>query len=1151
MEAIRPTQHSPRTGQNENRVIDEMDTLPPPPEPFPVDQIGVGQGLTSQTKQHLRSYLLSVQQSCINALSSLVDAQTSAASSPQTQGQQPRSSLGASTQLAAALTDLLEVTYELDDLLPPTPNFSANITPNTVHSATFGDSPTDTDDARRPHVPGYDNSFDALTRVLVELHDARIADAEDEGASSTTIQQVANCDQDKHPQNGHDRKGLHPAINVVREELAWERLESLTTAVLELSRQRGATMENGHSGENELPDQDQPHSTANEEGRRQSVVSNSHSQRHCEPDHLPPSYEQFHDYTLAQQRDGDNASILPSYSDIHASTDGGHDTSSLEKEKTAKEHGSTSSRDCTQNHEPVSPRREKMLHELDAVTSAIERLASIAPRLHDQRVEMRHTHVTSSPSSSKLDRLTSDANKSENLSKEERIKLERIKMKELEDIWDKIERAHGKRRIRIEEGQRVEGAGWERRRRDRFMDKIVDQSEATRMEDQDSAMGTVDAKLARARDLRDRDHFLRDLIDQSGERRLEDQDAKGQDKDSIVGRQEKQKAFVSEIVSKTRASRLTSQDFPATVEDRLAERRASYIETLMDYSSSGRLHDQDSLPPTPRRGINGEKEENPFELVTVQDFLASGGPGRRGSLTADKVMRAPSASGNGNDSSGDSTLSRSRSNSKLTGMMRRGSGHLSLKANTIDINNILYIAEHQENLRSVQITLHGVGISSNLELQLETASSASSASENNDEAIITSKKDSTFSLRITLPTPVIPGQIVAFTSQALHLEAKIIAQPTPPAAATLLPTYALSASDLRSYHAKAICCAGCDRELSTLPTKPTLVDTTVNGTFEGAYKDLPSEHWAEMMEVWMCHNDPTFTARLAEKTKEGFWPQHGGVLVGGSYLLVGQERLKAGNITVEDADKDQAWKSMSCICGESVGRKRADDDKPGSGTVRFSKWAISLLKEDEELSENIEHIRFPLSVFVVSDMLELAQAHASHRFIITDEECGDKRLYVWLFNPSVKMAYRRPISTSSPLPSPLRSFYALPSSNKRRTSTSDSGYNTKSRRSSAASLIGIATKHHQAPCQLQGPASGGGKVIRAAKIMYKVVDSAIGEERDYDDLPGFGPGGQVETLSYPTTACDRLVAILRESTGVYPLSSRSMGRFDIGFLERV
>jgi hypothetical protein len=55
----------------------------------------------------------------------------------------------------------------------------------------------------------------------------------------------------------------------------------------------------------------------------------------------------------------------------------------------------------------------------------------------------------------------------------------------------------------------------------------------------------------------------------------------------------------------------------------------------------------------------------------------------------------------------------------------------------------------------------------------------------------------------------------------------------------------------------------------------------------------------------------------------------------------------------------------------------------------------------------------------------------------------------------------------------------------------------------------------------------------------------------HQHFPGFGPSGQVEELSYPKEVCDRLAATLRESTALYPITRRTMGIFDVGFLERV
>jgi hypothetical protein len=112
---------------------------------------------------------------------------------------------------------------------------------------------------------------------------------------------------------------------------------------------------------------------------------------------------------------------------------------------------------------------------------------------------------------------------------------------------------------------------------------------------------------------------------------------------------------------------------------------------------------------------------------------------------------------------------------------------------------------------------------------------------------------------------------------------------------------------------------------------------------------------------------------------------------------------------------------------------------------------------------NIRQIRFPLSVFIVSDMLELAQAHASYRFSIADESSGQIKLLIWLFNPSVRISYRRVMAYSPPSPA--------------RTEKRRSFASSKSRRSSSASIVGATG------IQVMGPESK-----RTSKIMYKILN---------------------------------------------------------------
>ena len=89
-------------------------------------------------------------------------------------------------------------------------------------------------------------------------------------------------------------------------------------------------------------------------------------------------------------------------------------------------------------------------------------------------------------------------------------------------------------------------------------------------------------------------------------------------------------------------------------------------------------------------------------------------------------------------------------------------------------------------------------------------------------------------------------------------------------------------------------------------------------------------------------------------------------------------------------------------------------------------------------------------------MLELAQAHATYRFIIVDEETSESRLAIWLFTPSLRVSFGRgdPTSTAS---SPLRPEF-------------DSGTSNP----------------------VDSAAEEASQAFRAAKIMYQVLDVQSG-----------------------------------------------------------
>jgi len=137
-------------------------------------------------------------------------------------------------------------------------------------------------------------------------------------------------------------------------------------------------------------------------------------------------------------------------------------------------------------------------------------------------------------------------------------------------------------------------------------------------------------------------------------------------------------------------------------------------------------------------------------------------------------------------------------------------------------------------------------------------------------------------------------------------------------------------------------------------------------------------------------------------------------------------------------------------------------------------------------------LRPPLSVFIVADMMELVQAHATWKFAIRDEEDDKVRILIWLFNPSISLSY----ASAKP--------YVLPKSG----------------------------------------------TVQVAKVFFKLVGPT--ENIDLLNLRTTYPQfAQAEHLYYPLNICHSLAMLLRESNRAYPSAHRVMNGLDMGWLQSV
>lgn len=221
------------------------------------------------------------------------------------------------------------------------------------------------------------------------------------------------------------------------------------------------------------------------------------------------------------------------------------------------------------------------------------------------------------------------------------------------------------------------------------------------------------------------------------------------------------------------------------------------------------------------------------------------------------------------------------------------------------MQNLSYVAEHQENLQVVQVLL---SIPQTVDWSAFTAETdVSGLTGPMGQAMVALKSSAGGQTAcLDLPTPVTAWQRIVLKDLPSPTEFKLRAERSATAhapALNMVITHALSAPELRRMQPTALACQACDRELADLST----VSSTGQWERGAGFKDLPSEHWAEMLEAWMCHADDGFTNQLTERTKDGFWPVEGTVLVGGSYMLVDandtcQQNLRIdGKVSVSDS----------------------------------------------------------------------------------------------------------------------------------------------------------------------------------------------------------------------------------------------------------
>ncbi|KAG6829711.1 hypothetical protein H0H92_003746 [Tricholoma furcatifolium] len=730
--------------------------------------------------------------------------------------------------------------------------------------------------------------------------------------------------------------------------------------------------------------------------------------------------------------------------------------------------GLRTSMDSKSRHIPHSPTLssrpmdEKMRLDLEGVAMAIDRLYMVAPQLHNQRVELKSSKVA------QLEKASREGSRAQTPKRPGKQKETEIQ--ELDRMLDLLSKATDR--------------------------TLTDQSVILE--------GGLPARLEKARqkDLAKKEAFVAQLASHSSAGRLHDQDA------------------VLQPRTKDPHALLTLPEFMRESVPALVNRAdPKALLTLPEFVRE---------PPPAQLDTNEEADAVLPRVPSQKTKLSI----RNRSMSAPSLSWLRSKSGSGSSNSSSTAHSRSKS---------RGTTTQSASPMPTVGFEVNHVAEYHEGLQHVLVVFTVTGATPGVDIEAEVLPPfPESPSEGSDRLIV--RNGAHNSLPLLLPARILPGK-QEVRVQGTHFEIKMntVGRRTPPDLVDDPPPL-LDASQLMVIKPSSFICHSCSLIL-------------VQAAKINEYRDLPSEHWQELVDAWMCHSDQKLHDHVVQYGKGGFWPGPGQGLVGGSYILFEESTMAHHNLHLaEEAKKTgvgifhqrscsfvvyetfeadvsaaskpisgfeevshrvdimdehekrrlhrlipnilyqrmwllpgEDWRLVRCLCGAVLGRCQNHTTEEGTRNVfRLLKFAI------RPVSQNLEPSKIPFSAFLVEDMVEFVRAHATHRFVISDEEEELPRILIWLFKPSIRLAY------TAPTP------YAIPKS----------------------------------------------ASIHAAKVLFKTLTPS---ERTSDlklilaKYPGFP---QAEYLSYPMAMCRRLAAVLRESNKAYPETMRAMTDLEVGWLQR-
>jgi len=311
--------------------------------------------------------------------------------------------------------------------------------------------------------------------------------------------------------------------------------------------------------------------------------------------------------------------------------------------------------------------------------------------------------------------------------------------------------------------------------------------------------------------------------------------------------------------------------------------------------------------------------------------------------------------------------------------------------------SIKFYSEYLSNINTLSITLFIKGVPPDLSI-------------NTFSLAFLSEKNGTKKNIITFPFKIIPSSLrISETEDTVILKLKTEKEWYKVKNVSINDTPIVYDSKLLR-NIGYIYCKDCQQQLTYFINSPT--ETTTNKenknelitTFKRKV-DLPSDHWFEMMDCWLCI--PSDISRFEGQIGIGSLAARiNELLIGRTFVILHPDNMKENSYIQKTFEVKQTlhyiWKEIQCsICKQNIGFSLVNTyENDDVVAIKLHKYKIIM---DMHSSETDEIVKFNKISFIdcfVVDLFEYANSHASYKFLIKNEKFELIGL-IWLLNWNV------------------------------------------------------------------------------------------------------------------------------------------------------